>query len=393
MDLYQVQYKNGRKIYNRKQNLNDREKYHKFLDLINENFIQDNQPEVINYYTENIPTIEITQEDVSSYVREKLDKKVIEKNIVNLNSLIEIINDNPLLPHIEYNINLSRLHNIKEDLIELNNMIGMEELKLSVLNQIIYYIQDLHKDSKGDYMHTCIYGPPGTGKTEVARIIGKIYSKLGILKKGIFKKVTRPDLIAGYLGQTAIKTKKLIEECIGGVLFIDEAYSLGNRENRDMFSKECIDTLCELLSVHKDNLMVIIAGYKNELDECLFSYNNGLKSRFTWCFDTNEYTHTELKDIFKKIVLENNWNLNINDSELNDWFLKHRDTFIYFGRDMESLFSKVKISHGRRVFCINDKNQRKQINKKDMDNGYNDFIKYKNDKSKSDNTNYKLMYM
>ncbi|NBR98478.1 MAG: AAA family ATPase, partial [Betaproteobacteria bacterium] len=113
----------------------------------------------------------------------------------------------------------------------------------------------------------------GTGKTEIAKIIGQIFSKLGILKKGTFRKVTRSDLIAGYLGQTAIKTNDVINDCLGGVLFIDEAYSLGNSEKKDSFSKECIDTLCEALSNHKDNFMVIIAGYENELKECFFNYN------------------------------------------------------------------------------------------------------------------------
>ena len=84
-------------------------------------------------------------------------------------------------------------------------------------------------------MHTVIYGPPGTGKTEIAKIIGRIFSRLGILTKGTFRKVTRADLIAGYLGQTAIKTKDVIKECLGGVLFIDEAYALGNSEKRDSF--------------------------------------------------------------------------------------------------------------------------------------------------------------
>ena len=88
-------------------------------------------------------------------------------------------------------------------------------------------------------MHTCIYGPPGTGKTEIAKIMGKIFSSLGILKNNYFKKVTRADLIAGYLGQTAIKTRDVIKDALGGVLFIDEAYALGNKEKRDMYRKIC----------------------------------------------------------------------------------------------------------------------------------------------------------
>jgi stage V sporulation protein K len=93
---------------------------------------------------------------------------------------------------------------------------------------------------------------------------------LGILKNNVFRKVTRNDLVAGYLGQTAIKTKNVIQDCLGGVLFIDEAYAMANSYEDDSFSKECIDTLCEALSDHKNNLMVIIAGYENELNNSFF---------------------------------------------------------------------------------------------------------------------------
>ena len=118
-------------------------------------------------------------------------------------------------------------------------------------------------------MHTVIYGPPGTGKTEIAKIIGAIFAKLGVLNKKQFKKVTRADLIAGYLGQTALKTRDVIKEALGGVLFIDEAYALGNPEKKDSFAKECIDTL-RTISEHKDQLMVIIAGYEEELKKAFF---------------------------------------------------------------------------------------------------------------------------
>jgi SpoVK/Ycf46/Vps4 family AAA+-type ATPase len=202
-------------------------------------------------------------------------------------------------------------------------------------------------------MHTVIYGPPGTGKTEVARLIAQIYCKLGVLKngKGLFKKVTRSDLVAGYLGQTAIKTKDVITECLGGVLFIDEAYSLGNPDKKDSFSKECIDTLCEALSAHKDELMVIIAGYETELKECFFNYNQGLDSRFPWRFKTDEYGAAELLAIFSKKVRDIGWSCHCMTPE---WFEKNKIYFKYFGRDIEILLSKIKIAHGRRVFCQPD---------------------------------------
>ena len=265
---------------------------------------------------------------------------------------------------------MQAIHNIKEPLTELKNMIGMKRLKESILDQILYFIQDLHlsHDKKNnDFMHTVIYGPPGTGKTEVAKLMGKIFSKMGILSKNTFKKATRADLIAGYLGQTAIKTKQMITECLGGVLFIDEAYALGNPEKRDSFAKECIDTLCESLSDHKDNLMVIIAGYEKELKNCFFKYNQGLESRFTWRFNTTDYDAKELKAIFEKKVYDAAWDFKTKPTV--SWFQSNIDYFKFFGRDIETLFAKTKIAHSRRVFCKNP-SIRKKLTIEDIQQGF-----------------------
>jgi SpoVK/Ycf46/Vps4 family AAA+-type ATPase len=240
-------------------------------------------------------------------------------------------------------------------------------------------------------MHTVIYGPPGTGKTEIAKIIGAIFSKLGILKKGNFKKVTRSDLVAGYLGQTAMKTRDVINECIGGVLFIDEAYALGNNDKKDSFSKECIDTLCEALSNHKDNLMVIIAGYEHELKECFFNYNQGLDSRFTWRFKTDEYKGEELFNIFLKKVKEINWEIVENDSNskiTKQWFEKNHDYFKFYGRDIETLLAKTKIVHARRVFC-KPQNEKMKITLKDLEKGFALYLKNDEVKNRKDNENLK----
>jgi SpoVK/Ycf46/Vps4 family AAA+-type ATPase len=306
----------------------------------------------------------------------------IDVEINNINDILELIDKYKIDRSIKYNINLKALHNIKEPLIELNNMIGMKEFKTNIVDQILYFVQDLHKGSNGDFMHTVIYGPPGTGKTEIAKIMGKIYSKLGVLNKGTFKKVVRSDLIAGFLGQTAIKTRDVIKECIGGVLFIDEAYALGNNENKDIFSKECIDTLCEALSDHKHELMVIIAGYETELRDCFFNYNQGLDSRFTWRFKTDEYNAEDLRSIFIKKVNENGWSI-VDDIDIN-WFKKNMAYFKFFGRDMETLLAKVKISHGKRVFCKSE-NERKKIVLKDMENGLKLYLSNDNVKSRKDN--------
>lgn len=316
-------------------------------------------------------------------------KKVnIDTKINNLQDLIDIINKYPINSNIQYNINLNILNKIKDDLINLNNMIGLEDLKKNIINQILYYIQNLHSFDKNDsdFMHVVLYGPPGTGKTEVAKIIGQLFANINILKSNKFKKVTRADLVAGYLGQTALKTKNVIEDSLDGVLFIDEAYSLGNQEKRDSFAKECLDTLCESLSNYKERLIVIIAGYKEELDNCFFSYNSGLESRFIWRYNTDKYTSDELMKIFIKKVYNINWSINIENNILTEWFKIHSKKFKYYGRSIETLLTKTKISHSRRIFC-KPINSRKKINLDDLDNGL-ELMNLEDDKE--DNTIFSL---
>ncbi len=299
----------------------------------------------------------------------------IDADINNISDILRLIDTYKLDPSIKYNINMKALHDIKEQLIEMNNMIGMRGIKCNVVDQILYFVQELHKSKRtaGDFMHTVIYGPPGTGKTEVAKIIGKIYSNIGVLPKGTFKKVTRSDLIAGYLGQTAVKTRDVIKEALGGVLFIDEAYSLGNPEKKDSFAKECIDTLCEALSDNKDNLMVIIAGYEKELKESFFSANPGLDSRFTWRFKIDEYTAEDLYNIFLKKVTDIDWELDANSKITVDWFKRHKEHFTFFGRDIETVLAKTKIAHSRRVFCRPEAEKRRLV-LKDLDNGFDMYM-------------------
>ena len=334
-------------------------------------------------------------------VEKKIIKKPLEKEIepifkhsVNINTeignigdLLGLIDQYPDIKETKYNINMKALHKIKEPLTDLNNMVGMKNLKENIVDQILFYIQNLHKTKDGskrasnDFMHTVIYGPPGTGKTDIAKIMGQIFSKVGILEKGTFKKVTRSDLVAGFLGQTAIKTTEVIKECLGGVLFIDEAYALGSADKRDSFSKECIDTLCEALSNHKDNLMVIIAGYETDLNECFFNANQGLNSRFTWRFKTDDYSAEDLYNIFVKKVNDDNWSF-LEQLDINvKWFEKNKRYFKFYGRDIETLFAKVKIAHSRRVFCL-DESIKKKLTIKDMEKGLEMFKKNENSEAK-----------
>jgi SpoVK/Ycf46/Vps4 family AAA+-type ATPase len=314
--------------------------------------------------------------------------------------LLRIVSEYPVVENVEYNINVKALHRISDPLRKLDAMVGMDSLKERLVDQIIYFIQDLHlpplpqqsaqikgnKTEKGgafnDYMHTVIYGPPGTGKTEVAQLIGSIFSRMGVLRKNKFKKVTRSDLIAGYLGQTAIKTADVIKECLGGVLFIDEAYALGSTDKRDSFSKECIDTLCEALSNHRSDLMVIVAGYEKDLNECFFSANPGLNSRFTWRFKIDDYTPAQLAKIYEKKVQDCGWSL-CEPIRLN-WFESNMCYFKCYGRDMETLLSRAKIAHGRRVFCASS--EKRRLSCADLEKGMAVFVSNEEVKQRKNQT-------
>ena len=338
-----------------------------------------------NIYTNDSKTNNSPIKSVNPKIHIYTKKVNIVSEINNINDLLKIIETYPNDKYTEYNIDIEALHKIKIPLNELQNMIGMKALKENIVDQIIFYIQNLHtinSDIKGnDFMHTVIYGPPGSGKTEIAKIIGSIFSKMGVLSKGTFKKVTRADLIAGYLGQTALKTRDVVKEALGGVLFIDEAYALGNEEKRDSFSKECIDTLCESLSDHKDNLMVIVAGYETDLNNCFFNYNQGLNSRFTWRFKTDEYTGDDLYKIFLKKVLDGGWSIEEDSKIDTKWFEKNKSHLKFYGRDVETLFAKTKIAHSRRVFCL-DKSVKKILILKDLDKGLEIYLRNEDSKNK-----------
>ena len=180
-------------------------------------------------------------------------------------------------------------------------------------------------------------GNPGTGKTTVARIVGRMYYQLGLLSKGHFTEVSRTDLIAGYQGQTALKVKSVIEKAKGGVLFIDEAYSITENDNTDSYGRECLTELTKALEDSRDDLIVIVAGYTDPMNH-FFESNPGLKSRFNYFINFENYSSTELLDILETIARKDDYQI---DDKLKEILLN------YFNDKLES--NLTNFSNGRFV--------------------------------------------
>lgn len=265
-----------------------------------------------------------------------------------------------------YNLNLRVLSDLVEPLQQLNNMIGMGNIKTAIFNKIILHLQNL--DNKNtDFNHIVLCGAPGMGKTHVAKILGKIYTKMGFLSKGDFKEAKITDLKAGYIGQTEIKTQKLLDESKGCVLFFDEAYSLGGDNKFDSYSQSIIDVINPYLDKYKDDFILIVAGYKDDLEHRFFKGNQGLKSRFGLWLEIEKYKPADLNLIFQKKINDYGWKF-VEEDLKDKIFEDNKDCFKFFGRDIENLFSKCKLAHAKRVL-FELPSAKKIINKDDIKKG------------------------
>lgn len=198
--------------------------------------------------------------------------------------------------------NLIGLGNVKKDVKELTNLIKIRKLR-----------SEKGLSVSPSTLHLVFTGNPGTGKRTVARLLGKIYKDIGVLEKGHFVEADRSSLVAEYIGQTAPKTTKVFESALGGILFIDEAYSLSKGGDKD-FGQEAIATLLKLMEDNRDKIVVIIAGYTDEINEFLNS-NPGLRSRFPKYIHFDDYNTEELLEICKQYLSQNDYSLNV-DAEI-----------------------------------------------------------------------------
>lgn len=251
---------------------------------------------------------------------------------------------------------------LSELLAELNELIGLNGVKAKVNNLIAYQKVQKLRENQGltvvkSTLHLAFTGNPGTGKTTVARIVGRIYKKIGLLTKGHFVEVSRTDLIAGYQGQTALKVKKVIEKAKGGVLFIDEAYSITENEHSDSYGRECLTELTKALEDYRNDLVVIVAGY-TELMNKFFESNPGLKSRFNTFIKFDDYTAEELEEILTMMCKNNDYILSeeakMRIKQALNIQVDAKDEHFANGRLVRNIYDEIVMNHAKRVVDIDE---------------------------------------
>ena len=244
---------------------------------------------------------------------------------------------------------------LEELLDQLNGLIGLAGVKQEVNSLINLLKMKQLRDARGMKTpnvskHLVFLGNPGTGKTTVARLLAKIYKQLGVLDKGQLVEVDRGGLVAGYVGQTAIKTQERIDEAMGGVLFIDEAYTLA--KGGTDFGQEAIDTLLKAMEDKRDSFVVVVAGYSGPMEVFLDS-NPGLKSRFNKNIVFDDYTQVELLDIFKVFCTPYGMELSPEtETQLVgylDYLTSHKPENFANGREMRNLFETMVANQANRL--------------------------------------------
>ena len=245
---------------------------------------------------------------------------------------------------------------LEELMAELDELVGLDEVKKDVKSLInLIKVRKLRQEHDLPVppmsLHMVFMGNPGTGKTTVARLVGGLYAAIGVLSKGQLVEVDRSGLVAGYVGQTALKTQEVIKSALGGVLFIDEAYSLASGGEND-FGREAIETLLKAMEDHRDDLIVIVAGYSGPMEKFITS-NPGLQSRFNKYFYFPDYNGEQLLAMFRIRCRKNGYTLSEESEktarELFDRLYEERDDNFGNGREVRNRFEDMVVRQSNRV--------------------------------------------
>ena len=279
-----------------------------------------------------------------------------------------------LYKYISFNNEVPKLEKAKsmdEVFKELNELVGLEKVK-NTLNDLVDLIT-LKNKTKNELkinnvnLHMVFLGNPGTGKTTVARLIAEILYNLKYIKQNKLIEVSSKDLIAEYVGQTAVKTMNVINSALGGILFIDEAYSLASKNGDNSFNAECIATLIKAMEDYRDNLVVIFAGYTKEMQLFLDS-NSGIVSRIGYTLEFDDYTNDELKQIFKNMVTKAGFILEESALDEVERLINENRNTKNFGnaRFIRNVYEKTVINHASNTKNNKSKKILKTITKKDI---------------------------
>ena len=249
---------------------------------------------------------------------------------------------------------------LEELMAELDGLCGLDKVKADVKSLInLVKVRKLRQEHELPIppmsLHLVFLGNPGTGKTTVARLLAKIYHAIGVLSKGQLVEVDRSGLVAGFVGQTAIKTGEVIQKALGGVLFIDEAYALANQDAPNDFGKEAIETLLKGMEDHRADLIVIVAGY-TELMGTFIHANPGLESRFNKYFYFEDYNGGQLMAIFQSMCAKNGYTLSDEAEEYAGTYFRElyeeRDENFGNARDVRNVFERAVSRQSDRVAAL-----------------------------------------
>jgi SpoVK/Ycf46/Vps4 family AAA+-type ATPase len=321
-------------------------------------------------------------EDLLKNQSSRLAKEVAEKAEVNKPLSIEelrTITYADLKNSYAFDYREKKEETLEDILSELDELVGLENIKTEIKRLAKYLKVEKQRQEKGlstqkINFHSVFFGPPGTGKTTVARLLTKVYKSLGIIKKEKLTEVGRSDLVAGYVGQTAMKTNKVIDKAMHGVLFIDEAYALTSSREKD-FGHEAIATLLKRMEDDREHLIVIVAGYEQEMQEFITS-NPGLESRFNRKFYFKTFSAQELVDIFLVMLQKSHYIISPEAQKLLPEIIAKETSMDRpnFGnaRWVRNFFDHCKMEHAQRISEVSyvDENMLQTIKSEDLNQAY-----------------------
>lgn len=280
----------------------------------------------------------------------KIPKHEVKSVLSCIKTPADVLKKENALKRIRFIPQARALLSIVQECRSMCMLTGMEEAKRRLFS---FLISCLAQRISGKYQHShfqniAITGPPGVGKTSLLTVFSQMCCKCGIIQKPQAFFATRCDLIGQFLGSSAHKTSETVKAALNGVLVIDEVYSLGSTEKRDFFAKEAIDTLTNLMERHKHELIVVIAGYEKEVQECFFDQNKGLERRFPIRISLKGYNTQEMCDIFQQ-VCKREW-IQIDTGVMNV-FKKHVSDFCFYGSDCVALCAEIRTMYYETIWC------------------------------------------